>query len=234
MEAGTGGAAAARTATAGAGHDTTPGSNSGRRIRRTPEVAEREILDAAEALLAERPYRELSVDELMGRTGMTRSSFYHYFRRLDEVAVALLNRVQAEMLDAVEPWLRSAAETDDMATNIEQGLLGVTRVFARHGRVLAAIDEAAHHHRTVEQSWRETVLNPWIGAVAAQIRANRERGKTTVDEPEEVARALLLMNMAVFVERLGREPADPPEAVAKTLARAWIGTLYPEGLLSRS
>jgi len=197
-------------------------------------VAEREILDAAEALLSERPYRELNVDELMRRTGMTRSSFYHYFRSLDEIAVALLRRVQAEMMEAVGPWLRSASETDDMVTNIEQGLLGVTRVFARHGKVLAAIDEAAHHHGTVEQSWRESVLNPWIDAVAAQIRANQERGRTTVDEPREVARALLLMNMAVFVERLGHEPADPPEAVAKTLARAWIGTLYPEGLLARS
>jgi AcrR family transcriptional regulator len=225
MEARTGGAAA---------HGATARTGSRRRIRRTPEAAEREILDAAEALLAERPYRELSVDELMRRTGMTRSSFYHYFRSLDEIAVALLRRVQAEMMEAVEPWLRSAAETDDMATNIEQGLLGVTRVFARHGKVLAAIDEAAHHHRTVEQSWRETVLNPWIAAVAVQIRANQERGHTSVDEPEEVARALLLMNMAVFVERLGREPADPPEAVARTLARVWTGTLYPEGLLARS
>src|SRR5260370_1004299 len=74
-----------------------------RRIRRSPEAAEREILDAAEALLAEVSYRELSVDELMRRTGMTRSTFYHYFHSLDDVAVALLRRVQAEMVEAAEP-----------------------------------------------------------------------------------------------------------------------------------
>ena len=202
-----------------------------RRIRRAPEAAEREILDAAEALLAERSYRELSVDELMRRTGMTRSSFYHYFRSLDEVVVALLGRVQAEMMEAVEPWLATAAQTDEPARNIEQGILATARVYARHGGVLAAINEAAHHHQSVEQAWRQGVLAPWITAVAAQVRANRERGLTVVDRPEEVAAALLLMNMAVFVERLGHEPADRPEDVAATLSHIWVGALYPEGLV---
>jgi AcrR family transcriptional regulator len=205
-----------------------------RRIRRSPEAAEKEILDAAEALLSERSYRELSVDELMQRTGMTRSSFYHYFRSLDDVAVGLLRRLQAEMLEAATPWLRTAAETDDPVNNIEQGILGVALVFARHGRVLGAIDEAAHRHQTVEKAWRSSVLTPWISAIALQVRANQDRGLTTVDKPEEVAQALLLMNMAVFVERLGRDPVDRPEDVAAALARIWIGALYPEGLVAQS
>src|SRR5436190_852106 len=153
-----------------------------RRIRRSPEAAAREILDAAEALLAERSYREVSVDELMQRTGMTRSTFYHYFRGLDELAVALLKRVQSEMIDAVAPWLGPAAETDDLVGNIEQGIVGVAQVYARHGRVLAAIDQAAHQHEKVEQAWRSGVLAPWIAAVTEQMRANHERGLTAVEE----------------------------------------------------
>ena len=201
-----------------------------RRIRRSPEAAEKEILDAAEALLAQRSYRELNVDELMRRTGMTRSTFYHYFRSLDEVAVGLLRRVQAEMMEAAAPWVQTAGETDDPALNIERGILGVAEVFAHHGKVLAAIDEAARHHQSVEEAWREGVLAPWISAVATEVRANHERALTNVEDPEEVARALLLMNMAVFVERLGRKPVDSPAEVAKTLSRIWVGALYPEGL----
>lgn len=203
-----------------------------RRIRRSPEAAEREILDAAESLLAERPYRELSVDELMRRTGMTRPAFYHYFRSLNEVAVGLLHRVQAEMMEAAAPWLATAAETEDPVRNIERGIRDVAVVFARHGRVLAAIDQAAHHDASVEQAWRSGVLEPWTHAIATQLEANRARGLTTVENPESVAQALLLMNMAVFVERLGRAPTDAPEEVAQTLARIWIGALYPEGLLT--
>lgn len=204
-----------------------------RRVRRSPEVAEREILDAAEVLLAERSYRELSVDELMRRTGMTRSTFYHYFRGLDELAVALLKRVQVEMMEAGAPWLATAAETDDLVGNIEEGILGVTRVYAHHAPVLAAIDQAAHHHESVARAWRSGVLDPWIRAITQLVLANRERVHTTVEEPEQVAQALLLMTMAVFFERLGLEPTEPPEDVAATLARIWIGVLYPEGLIAR-
>ena len=52
----------------------------GRRRRRTPEVAEAEIVAAAEALLRERSFRELTVDEVMRRTDLSRPSFYVYFR----------------------------------------------------------------------------------------------------------------------------------------------------------
>jgi hypothetical protein len=36
-----------------------------------------------------------------------------------------------------------------------------------------------------------------------------------------------LMNTAVFVERLGKQPPDPPEAVADILGQIWISALYP-------
>src|SRR5438067_633184 len=113
-----------------------------KRIRRLPEEARREILDAAEALLAERPFRELSVDDIMVRTGMTRSSFYHYFRSLDEVAIALMRRVQGEMMEVAQPWLRPDYEGDP-ALAIREGIRETAAIFVRHGVVLAAIHEAS-------------------------------------------------------------------------------------------
>jgi AcrR family transcriptional regulator len=203
-----------------------------RRIRRLPHDAQREILDAAEVLLAERPFRELSVDELMARTGMTRSSFYHYFRSLDEVAIALMRRVQGEMMEATAPWLRVDYEGDP-ALGLEQGIRASAQVFARHGLVLSAIHEASFRYEAVQREWRDGVLEDWIGAVAAQVRAQRERGLTRVADAEEIARALLLMNTAVLVERLGKQPPDPPEAVADALAEIWIGALFPDSLTVR-
>jgi AcrR family transcriptional regulator len=200
-----------------------------RRIRRLPHDARREILDAAEVLLAERPFRELSVDELMARTGMTRSGFYHYFRSLDEVAIALMRRVQGEMMQAVAPWLRIDYDGDP-AAGTKQGIRAAAEVFARHGLVLAAIHEASFRYAAVQRAWRDGVLEDWIGAIAAQLRAQRERSLTRVADPEEIARSLLLMNTAVFVERLGKQLPDAPEAVADTLAEIWIGALYPDSL----
>ena len=211
---------------------TRPSESKPRRIRRLPDDARREILDAAEALLAEHPFRELSVDDLMTRTGMTRSSFYHYFRSLDEVAIALMRRVQGEMIEATAPWLRVDYEGDP-AVGLEQGIRASAEVFARHGVVLSAIHEASFRYEAVQREWRDGVLEDWIGAVAAQLRAQRERGLTRVADAEEIARALLLMNTAVLVERLGKRPPDQPDAVADTLAEIWIGALFPESLAAR-
>ena len=105
-------------------------------------------------------------------------------------------------------------------------------VFARHGLVLAAIHEASFRYEAVQRVWREGVLEDWIRTIATQLRAQRERGVTRVEDPEEIARALLLMNTMVFVERLGHQPADSPEAVAATLLHIWAGAIYP-GVLSR-
>ena len=203
-----------------------------RRIRRLPHDARREILDAAEVLLAERPFLELSVDDLMARTSMTRSSFYHYFRSLDEVAIALMRRVQGEMMEATAPWLRVDYDGDP-ALGLEQGIRASAEVFARHGLVLSAIHEASFRYEAVQREWRDGVLEDWIGAVAAQVRAQRDRGLTRVADAEEIARALLLMNTAVLVERLGKQPPDQPDAVADTLAEIWIGALFPESLAAR-
>ena len=195
------------------------------RIRRLPDEARREILDAAEGLLNERPFRELTVDDLMARTSMTRSSFYHYFRSLDEVAIALMRRVQGEMMEAAAPWLEAGYEGDP-ALAVSRGIHETAVIFARHGVVLAAIHEASFHHEAVQREWRNGVLQDWIRAIAAQLRAQRERGVTRVADPEEMARALLLMNTAVLVERLGKRPPDSPEAVAEILAEIWTGALY--------
>ena len=168
----------------------------------------------------------------MASTSMTRSSFYHYFRSLDEVAIALMRRVQGEMMEATAPWLRVDYDGDP-ALGLEQGIRASAEVFARHGLVLSAIHEASFRYEAVQREWRDGVLEDWIGAVAAQVRAQRDRGLTRVADAEEIARALLLMNTAVLVERLGKQPPDQPEAVADTLAEIWIGALFPESLAAR-
>lgn len=199
------------------------------RRRRLPEEAEQEILAAAQAALTEGPFRDLSVEDLMRRTGMTRSSFYHYFSSLDAVVNALLRRVQAEMISAALPWLEVGRD-EDPVNSVRRAIRDVAAVYARHGRVLAAIHEASFHHEAVHEAWREGVLEEWIRAVADQLRRQHDRGVTPVEDADEVARALLLMNTAVFAERLGIQQVASPDAVAQTLSRIWIGAIYPEAV----
>jgi len=196
------------------------------RVRRKPEDGEREILDAAEALLEEHDFRDLTVDEVMGGTGMVRSAFYNYFENRNELVMRLLQRIEAEMMEASAKWLDQPL--DDPAAGIEAGLLEVAQTYARHGRVLRAIHEASYHDREVELYYRQGLIQNFIGAVAARIRAENEAGRADVDDPEEVARALLVLNANLFVERLGGgRDAEAPQAVAATLALIWRRTIYP-------
>jgi len=78
-----------------------------RRIRRKPEDAEREILDAAEALLKQIRFRDLTVDAVAAAANMRRSNFYNYFKDRNELVVRLVDRIGGEMFAATRLWLES-------------------------------------------------------------------------------------------------------------------------------
>lgn len=193
-----------------------------KRIRRRPEVAEREILDAAEGLLQDRDFRDLTVEEVMNRTRISRSTFYNYFADRNALVLGLLRRVEGEMMEAARPWLGPA---DDPVATMESGLDGIVDAYARHGRVLRAIHEASYHDREVERYYRAFIQN-FIDAVAAGLRREVRIGRADIPDPKATAHALLMMNVGVLVERLGGPDADSAKAVAKTLKSMWKRVVY--------
>src|SRR3954470_17587354 len=96
-----------------------------RRRRLSPEAAEREIVDAAERLLRERPFRELTVDEVMRRTGLSRPSFYVYFKDRHELVLRVVEHLGSELLVMANRWLEA---TGDGRALIRSGLEGVIDV----------------------------------------------------------------------------------------------------------
>ena len=71
-------------------------------------MAEREIIAAAEELLRERPFRDLTVDEVMRRTELSRPSFYVYFRDRHQLVLRVVERLGAEMLEMSARWFEGA------------------------------------------------------------------------------------------------------------------------------
>jgi AcrR family transcriptional regulator len=195
---------------------------SGRRIRRTPEQAEQEILDAAEEYLREHDFRDLAVEDVMRRTGMKRSAFYNYFKDRNDLIMRLLQRLEAAWLEDAAVWLQSQGEP---GVALIEGLRRVTLTYAGHRHMLRAIHEASYHDREIERYYRG-VIDDLIRMVARQLRAQKRAGLTDIENPTEVARALVLMNAEVMFERLGREPPARPADVAKVLQRVWTRTIY--------
>src|SRR5689334_20090238 len=112
----------------------------GRRRRRTPEVAEGEIVAAAEALLRERPFRDLTVDEVMRRTDLSRPSFYVYFRDRHHLVLRVVEHIGGALFTVSDRWEPGEGDGREL---VRAATAGVAGVFAEHGPVLRALADAA-------------------------------------------------------------------------------------------
>jgi TetR/AcrR family transcriptional regulator, ethionamide resistance regulator len=193
-----------------------------KRRRRSPESAEREILDAAEAFLRERPFRDLTVDEVMGRTTLSRPSFYVYFRDRHQLAVRLVEGIGAELFEMAERWLEG---TGDPRLTVGAALEGIGAVYADHGLVLGGIADAAGHDSNVEEIYRG-LIERFVDATTVRIENDIAAGRTDMLDARQTARALVWMSERYLTETLGRLPLAPVETAVETLWTVWLRTLY--------
>ena len=73
--------------------------------RLDPATRRDQILDAANGLLAERGYEEVTVDQIAKAAGVARGLVHHYFGGRKEVYLALLERVAAGREEQLRPPL---------------------------------------------------------------------------------------------------------------------------------
>jgi AcrR family transcriptional regulator len=193
-----------------------------RRRRRTPEVAEREIIAAAEALLRERPFRELTVDEVMRRTDLSRPSFYVYFTDRHQLVLRVVEHLGAELFSMSERWLRGTGEGPQLA---RQALEGVVEVYAEHGPVMRALADAAADDPGVELAYN-AIVQGFVDATARHIEDEIAAGRVLPLDPGEIARALVWMMERYLNLSFGSDPPADREAVANTLTTIWVRVLY--------
>ena len=195
-----------------------------RRRRRKPEAAESEILDAAESFLKEHPFREMTIDDVMSRTGLSRPSFYEYFRDRHHLVMKLTERLGGWNYSGPEPWVSGEVTLDNLRTGLER----VVELYSSRGYLLRALSEAATHDPQVEAAYRK-MLSDFIGTAADRIRLAPDRGAMQNLDPLETATALVLMNERYLIERLGSQPQSEPELITKTLLTIWQRVLFPDG-----
>lgn len=205
------------------------------RRRRRPEEAERAILAAARSFLSERPFREMKVEEVMARTGLSRPAFYAYFGDRYELVTRLVEGIGGLLFAVDRRWLAGepgepALGREESREILSEALRGGAETFERYGPVLRAISDAASYDERVEEMYRFGLIERLIIAVAARISRDVEAGISPPDlEPQEAARALVFMTERYLIEAYGRpserKRADH-EAVARTLETVWISTLY--------
>jgi AcrR family transcriptional regulator len=203
----------------------------GRRRRRKPEEAERTILAAGRAFLEERPFREMTVEGVMVRTGLSRPAFYAYFRDRYDLVTRLLEGFGGLHFALDWRWLSGTAQADDAREVLVEALRAGSRTFVEYGPVLRAISDAAGYDARVEEVYRGGLIERLIAAVAVRITRDVQAGVTSDElDPEQTARALVLMSERYLLDAFGRPEKRPSrgetEAILGTLEEVWVRTLY--------
>ena len=194
----------------------------GRRRRRTPEVAEAEIVGAAEALLRERPFRELTVDEVMRRTDLSRPSFYVYFRDRHHLILRVVEHLGNELRTMSQRWYTGSGDGPAQA---REAMEGIVDVFAEHGPVLRALSDAAADDPEVERVYGGLVQS-FVDATRKHIDAEIAAGRVEPLDAGETARALVWMMERYLNLSLGRAQGSARDKVAETLTVIWTRVLY--------
>jgi AcrR family transcriptional regulator len=179
-------------------------------------------MGAAEALLRERPFRELTVDEVMRRTELSRPSFYVYFRDRHHLVLRVVEHIGGELFTKADRWIKGEGDGPALAREATEGIVAV---FAEHGPVLRALADAAADDPGVEAVYSELVQS-FINATSEHIQHEIEAGRILPLDARETATALVWMNERYLTLSLGREPAADRAIVASTLETIWSRVLY--------
>jgi AcrR family transcriptional regulator len=172
--------------------------------------ARRRILEAARALLLERPFAALTVGAIMDEAGLARTIFYRHFESVPALAPELLPDSDAPLAEQVR-GLSGEALVDAIVE-------GQVAVYAEHGRLLRAIDDAARHDPAVAEELDRALVAP--RRLLARMLAGAAHPPP---DPRESARLLMATHRAYLLDTFGADGDTPRRRAA---ARAALHALW--------
>jgi AcrR family transcriptional regulator len=185
------------------------------------DEARRRIVAATGRLLERRRFRELTVDAVMGEAGLARTVFYRHFDGLADVVLGLVDDAVADAAEvaysAPDPSVPAV-----LRAMLERGV----ELWAEHGHLIAAVEEASHHDPIVERAYRDAFERS-VATTAELLAAGVANGHYRLD-PRPVARALMHLNTGYLTDALARAPAADREQALETLWTVWSRVLGVE------
>ena len=204
-----------------------PPRSRGRRATR-PSGDEREsaILTTLERMLEERPFAEISVDDLAKGAGLSRPTFYFYFASKEAVLVRLFARMIAD----IDPARHEGAGTtlaEDPEAVWREGIFAFFDALRPHRAVALAGLAAMANNEELRHLW-SAFMTAWVDYTAELITAERARGAAPDTIPaHDLATALNLMNeRVVFASQDTQNPTLPEDAALEALAHVWVASIY--------
>ncbi len=193
--------------------------------RRTRLRAERganraAIIRAAEAALRERPFREVSVEEVMQQAGLARTQFYRHFDDLPDLVLNVAGAAFTAILAAHEQLVAEGALT---VGAIREGHRQAVAAFAEHGPLVRGVFEAAIHDGIVEEA--VTATHDRFIAITTSVVALAAQQGAPIASVEQTARLLHFGNVGYLVDCFGGAPKVTPDAALDTIVAQWAAVL---------
>jgi len=192
--------------------------------RRPPRSDQKrtELLNALDALLRDGTLESITVADIAGEVGMTRSAFYFYFENKGAAVAAL----SAQMYDEAAASASALfAMTGPPRARIEAQMRGLVETWERNQHLYRAMLDARHTSPEIRAMWdigRESFIDP----VVAMIEAERETG-TAPPGPDSVALAVLLLELNDrAIESIARGHELPVADRIEALVTIWLRTIY--------
>jgi AcrR family transcriptional regulator len=132
------------------------------------------ILDALEELLAERDLHELNIEDILGRAGVARATFYLHFDTKYAAAAALFDQVVDELTGSMAAFVERPEGTP-VTDAMRQGVDASTAVWFRHRVIFGTVIQNAHIVPEFGQTLAR-IKREYTNAVAIEIERERDAG----------------------------------------------------------
>lgn len=195
------------------------------RIRTGGTETEAAIFKATEELLAEQPFADLSVAQILERSGLSRASFYHYFSSKLGVIAGLLVNVMDEIFGVASPFLSRDGMT--IVQSLRVSIASALESWAQHRVLLRVVMENWPASEELEVQW-EGAMSQFATAIAGEIDSHRERGALPAGlSSNELATALVWSTerCLYIAGRRSEVDATDEQAWVDTLVTIWAGAL---------
>lgn len=186
---------------------------------------EQAILATAERLLQERPLADFSVDDLAKGAGISRPTFYFYFRSKNAVLLSLLDQMNGKAQTALGAL--DVVSSGDPEAIWRARIESFFEVSGSHRAVAVAGAAAKATNPEVRQLW-SALMSKWIAYTTIAIKAERGRGAA----PDTIPAAQLSVALNMLSERMmaaaftAEDHAIPEDRVIDTLLHIWLASIY--------
>lgn len=204
------------------------GSTSRPRLHDRSTDSEKQILAAAERVLAKVSARDVSVAQIIAEAGVARGTFYHYFSSKWDVINTLVVRVMGTIFERTETMFLKV----DEATSPQQGLRTAidqsVEIWAEHRAVLRAIFENWREVPELGAMW-SAATTQFRDSVASELDGERAAGLAPdgPDSRQLVAALIRASERCLYIAGLDDVDDFADEAAAAEVMKVmWVQTLY--------